>query len=952
LVQENLVNQGFEITDEINAYIKEALQNSQAETAHVKVLEWFNGGRPIDFKKGSWAYRVIKDTGLTMVQIKDFFLAKHAPVRNEIGREIWQKEWDTKYLNLLDLIANSKTKATKDKYTALLDEHMQEEPPIAKSGMPTTEADKQLWIDRAKKAGMSKEYIEAIENTPSAEEILGREEYQKQGLEDTLKKYHAEFKKEVIDSATKRSVESGRISQESADSINSMEWYMPLKVDKASAQELGIEIGMQKKKGKKGTGQSFASFKGLTKEEGLPMGTRFDPISTALLEHKIKEEAAARNQTLRALGEFMSEVAIDDPEVEVRKLKTTVKIDKFGKVTGKLVDQIDSANSLVYLDNGVSYIINFTPMQGHPVHPIVRAFRSTPPSHQGPLVKLIKKVWRVAMNIMRQSLTNLSIVFPPVNFIKDLVVGGVNTKIIEQEEGIKGVTGKYFKNLVLAALRLPGTKMRDYLAEAEALGMLVNFSDHNKHVDENIKTYESTLSAEQVDRVRKGHPIIWSKKSLSAIVNLLNAWADYFENTTRLAIYVAARESGLSPEKAAFYGRESTLNFGRSGDKMRGANLLYLFINAGIQDASKGTQLLFNSKSQRIKEESLLNKMSGGMLKGKRLPSKVGMKVFGGAMLTGFMYRMMALALSDDDEDILFDQWTQKNYLVVPIPGSTTTFKLPKPYTILRAPWLMGEYLADTMFSYGDDTLKKFSATGFIGTGLGELMNTFDPIGATGGMANIAPTLLRPATEALLNKSWTGKDIINQYFFDKTDIKNYEKSYDNTPYFLREVSEFAYRAGIGRETGSPGESLVNPVLMDYWVQKTFFPGIIGDANELLSSLGSEKKYKNFIDRFTDEMFNEGKGGAEKRESDTDFTRMPLIKRFVEDSSVTPWKKGINITEIVNKKDDLTKTQYYYIKNTLKSNDMEWSNKKKKAYIKAFNNVFDEDIEKLGLNKLY
>jgi len=251
LVQENLVNQGFEITDEINAYIKEALQNSQAETAHVKVLKWFNGGRPIDFKKGSWAYRVIKDTGLTMVQIKDFFLAKHAPVRNEIGREIWQKEWDTKYLNLLDLIANSKTKATKDKYTALLDEHMQEEPPIAKSGMPTTEADKQLWIDRAKKAGMSKEYIEAIENTPSAEEILGREEYQKQGLEDTLKKYHAEFKKEVIDSATKRSVESGRISQESADSINSMEWYMPLKVDKASAQEIGIEIECKKRKVRK-----------------------------------------------------------------------------------------------------------------------------------------------------------------------------------------------------------------------------------------------------------------------------------------------------------------------------------------------------------------------------------------------------------------------------------------------------------------------------------------------------------------------------------------------------------------------------------------------------------------------------------------------------------------------------------------------------------------------------
>ena len=56
---------------------------------------------------------------------------------------------------------------------------------------------------------------------------------------------------------------------------------------------------------------------------------------------------------------------------------------------------------------------------------------------------------------------------------------------------------------------------------------------------------------------------------------------------TRLASYIAARESGVSREKAAQLAKNITVNFNKHGEWGQALNGVYLFFNASVQGTSR-----------------------------------------------------------------------------------------------------------------------------------------------------------------------------------------------------------------------------------------------------------------------------------------------------------------------------------------------------------------------------
>ena len=61
---------------------------------------------------------------------------------------------------------------------------------------------------------------------------------------------------------------------------------------------------------------------------------------------------------------------------------------------------------------------------------------------------------------------------------------------------------------------------------------------------------------------------------------------DSVENSIRLAAYIAARQAGVSREKAAEFGKNVTVNFNQHGEWGQSLNGIFLFFNASMQASS------------------------------------------------------------------------------------------------------------------------------------------------------------------------------------------------------------------------------------------------------------------------------------------------------------------------------------------------------------------------------
>ena len=151
---------------------------------------------------------------------------------------------------------------------------------------------------------------------------------------------------------------------------------------------------------------------------------------------------------------------------------------------------------------------------------------------------------------------------------------------------------------------------------------------------------------------------------------------DAFENSIRLSAYIAAREGGVSREKAAQFAKNITVNFNKQGEWGAAVNATYLFFNASVQGSARIARSLGKvkppirpdgSRREWYERATTAQKAAGGMI-----------------LMTG-MLTLLNRAASDEDEDgeLFYNKipdYVKERNLIIMRPDGENYWKIPMPY--------------------------------------------------------------------------------------------------------------------------------------------------------------------------------------------------------------------------------------------------------------------------------
>lgn len=247
------------------------------------------------------------------------------------------------------------------------------------------------------------------------------------------------------------------------------------------------------------------------------------------------------------------------------------------------------------------------------------------------------------------------------------------------------------------------------------------------------------------------------RKYALATIDLVSDVNGAVENNVRFLTYVHLRKRGWSPQKAAMYARNVTVDFNLKGMQGPKISALYLFYNASIQSAARQAQAI----------------MSPGKA-GKRIRAVVA-----AIILSGFMNDLLnGLLLSPDEDDIEgidFQNGTAKtkkrtvwdtlpehykrryfvlsNPLAEPKPGDSAGFGFFLPYgynVFYRLGITLGELVRGV-------TTPTAAAVNMLST----FLDYYNPLGGASNPAMVlVPQIAKAPAEWLINEDWTGKPIM------------------------------------------------------------------------------------------------------------------------------------------------------------------------------------------------
>lgn len=297
-----------------------------------------------------------------------------------------------------------------------------------------------------------------------------------------------------------------------------------------------------------------------------------------------------------------------------------------------------------------------------------------------PETNLFLKILRAPSNWLRRSFTTLNPEFVVSNFARDIQTAVFNAAAEAEIEGgilngekvmgdiIKTVP-KTLKSLLRGQLgREQDAEMKRYYEDFKEDGAKTGWA-YAKRLNEIAADLEK--SASETTRMQE---ILGKGKNAIDFVEGMN---EAFEDATRLAAYIAARENGVSREKAAQLAKNITVNFNKHGEWGQALNGVYLFFNASVQ----GTARMFKTV---------------GTLKPVTRPDgstrewyervNTAQKMAAGLTLFSAMLAMINAGLSGEDEDdVLFydkipDYVKERNLIIMNPRDGKTYYKIPLPY--------------------------------------------------------------------------------------------------------------------------------------------------------------------------------------------------------------------------------------------------------------------------------
>jgi len=215
------------------------------------------------------------------------------------------------------------------------------------------------------------------------------------------------------------------------------------------------------------------------------------------------------------------------------------------------------------------------------------------------------------------------------------------------------------------------------------------------------------------------------------------------ENATRVAVYKAGLEQGLSKERAASIAKNITVNFNRRGAVGHQIGAAYAFFNASVQ----GTARMAEAMTEMSKP---------GDPRSIRL-TEYGKNILAGSLAIGAMQAVaLAAAGFGDDEP---PEFVRDRNIIIPtgkIIGPEKgyiTIPLPLGYNIIPA---FGRRLTEFAMSGGKDPFKHI--TGLMGL----VFDGFNPVGSGSFTQMLAPTVLDPIIASRENRDSFGRPIARE----------------------------------------------------------------------------------------------------------------------------------------------------------------------------------------------
>lgn len=246
---------------------------------------------------------------------------------------------------------------------------------------------------------------------------------------------------------------------------------------------------------------------------------------------------------------------------------------------------------------------------------------------------------------------------------------------------------------------------------------------------------KATLVQREMARLNRSNV----RKVANAVADWLSDYNDAMENAVRLSAFKAGLESGMSEDRAAELAKNLTVNFNRKGAWTTNANAFYAFLNASIQGTARMAQLIFKRGDD-----------------GKVRLTTGGKAVIAGGMMIGAMQAvLLAFAGFDADEppeflknkNLIIPNLFGQGYLIVPMPLGLNVFpnvaRLLTEYALTQSGAMTGKRdLPKTILSMASAVL-----------------DAFNPLGSSGLIQTLSPTLVDPFAALAENKDAFGRPI-------------------------------------------------------------------------------------------------------------------------------------------------------------------------------------------------
>lgn len=707
----------------------------------------------------------------------------------------------------------------------------------------------------------------------------------------------------VTDATLQKAYESGLMSKETFDDINSMyEYYIPLRgFDEKTGEDTyaylsdknsAFNAPLKTAKGRKSKADDpFANMESMA-ESAIMQGNRntlvkqkflnfalnhpsdLVSVSNVWLEHddvtdewkpvfvdtlSENDSPAEIEQKVKDFNDRMQELCKNEPD-KYRSQK------EHPDIPYRVVESRDLKQHQVLVKrNGVDYVVT---INGNPRAAQALNGQTNPDNDNAGAIGAILRAGEALNRQLSAFYTTRNPDFVVSNFIRDALYG--NTMVWVKEGANYAVRyNKNFMKVNPAIMKMLFSKLRngtlDMNNETEKMFKLFmdNGGETGYSTVRDIEKHKNDIKRElrRAGRISIG-------KAWSLLGERLDEYNRAVENCARFAAFMTSRQMKRSIDRSIYDAKEISVNFNKkgSGAKFMGANGQTFGGNtaAFVSGLGRSFYVFWNAAVQ------------GTTNFGRQLGRHPGKALTGVGTMFMLGLLMAAIGSGDDGDDgdknayYNLPEYVRRSNIVFRFPGMDEQWiSIPLPVEY-RAMYGMGE-LAMSAVSGKEHYTGEELANQIAGQ-FSQLM-PIDFLEGGGGWNAFVPSSVKPFAEVIANKSWTGMPLYKDTPWNK-DMPEWTKSYKSGNKYLINLAAVMNDVS-GGDQYTKGSIDINPAKVEYLLNG-YFGGVsntIDKTSKMFDTMFGDREYdpRNWL--VLNRVLKNGDERTEYRAINNEYFRM-------------------------------------------------------------------------------